>query len=299
MTAASLKNEAASLRGIAMGAAAYSTFAIHDVLVKGVIFDLAVAQILFVRSLVIVIGCLVATRGRVVGDLQRSSSKGLIVLRAALMLGAWCLYYAMGKYLQLAEMTTLYYVAPIITLVLAAIFLGEKLTVSRVGAALLGFAGVVVACNPAGLHIGGPELAVLGAATLWALAMIVMRSIPKEDSALAQVLGVNAINVVVMGIASIFVWQAMDLRTFSMVVLTGVLGGAAQYALVHAARLVPAGVLGTVEYSALIWAFVFGWLFWQEIPAAYVYAGALMIVVAGAYIAWAERRRRDTILDTP
>jgi drug/metabolite transporter (DMT)-like permease len=282
-----------------MGAAAYSLFAFHDALVKGIITDLTVMQILFVRSLVIVIGCLLISRGTVIGDLKRSSGKGLILLRGVLTLSAWCLYYAMGRHMQLATMTTLYYVAPIITLVLAVILLREQLTLPRLSAALLGFAGVVVACNPVGLTIAWPELSVLGAASLWALAMIVMRSIPKEDSALAQILGINSLNVVVMGIASIFVWQAMDLRVFAIVVATGVLGGAAQYMLVNAARLVPAGVLGTVEYSALIWAFVFGWLFWQEVPPLYVYVGAILIVVAGAFVAFTERRRRGPIIETP
>src|SRR5690242_12563260 len=108
-----------------MGASAYSLFAFHDALVKSIIMDVSVIQIVFLRSLVIVIGCLALSRGAVIGDLRRSSGKGLILLRAMLTLAAWCLYYTMGRYLELAAMTTLYYVAPVITLVLAVIFLGE------------------------------------------------------------------------------------------------------------------------------------------------------------------------------
>jgi drug/metabolite transporter (DMT)-like permease len=91
----------------------------------------------------------------------------------------------------------------------------------------------------------------------------------------------------------------MDLRTLSIVVITGAMGGAAQYLLVNAARLVPAGVLGTVEYSALVWAFLFGYLFWHEIPALYVYVGAVLIVAAGAFVAFSEQRRRGAIIETP
>ena len=299
MTAAIQTNDATSLPGIALGATAYSLFAFHDALVKSVINELPVAQIMSVRSLVIVIGCLAVSRGRVVADLGRSSGKPLILLRAVLTLTAWCMYYSMGRYLQLATMTTLYYVAPIITLILAVIFLRERLTVPRVSAAVLGFAGVVIACNPAGLNIAWPELLVLGAALLWALAMIVMRSIPRTDSALAQIFGINGVFLLAMGAVSIFTWQAMDLRQLSILLAIGALGGLAQYLLVNAARLVPAGVLGTVEYSALIWAFVFGYLFWNEVPALYVYVGAVLIVCAGAFVAFTERRRRGAILETP
>lgn len=121
MTSAIASNEGTSLRGVAMGAAAYSLFAFHDALVKSIISDLPVTEILFVRSLVIVLGCLVIGRQTVLRDLRSSSGKHLILLRGVLTLGAWCMYYSMGRYLQLAAMTTLYYVAPIITLVLAVI----------------------------------------------------------------------------------------------------------------------------------------------------------------------------------
>jgi len=208
------------------------------------------------------------------------------------------MYYSTGRYLQLAEMTTLYYVAPIITLVLAVIFLRERITFPRIGAAVLGFVGVVVACNPAGLNFAWPELLVLAAAFLWGVAMIAMRSIPRSDSALAQIFAINALYVVVMGVASAFVWQPVDPRVFSIVLAVGLLGGAAQYILVEAARLVPAAVLGTVEYSALVWAFLFGYLGWHEIPAPYVYIGAVLIVAAGAFVAFSERRR-GAMLEAP
>lgn len=298
MTIAASARDVTSVKGLLLGAICYSLFAFHDALVKSVITELPVVQILFIRSFVIVLGCLAVGRRQLLVDLRQSSGKHLIMLRAVLTLGAWCMYYSTGRYLQLAEMTTLYYVAPIITLVLAVIFLRERITVPRISAAVLGFVGVVVACNPAGLDFAWPELLVLAAAFLWGVAMIAMRSIPRSDSALAQIFAINALYVVVMGVASAFVWQPVDARTLAVVLAVGVLGGAAQYILVEAARLVPAAVLGTVEYSALVWAFLFGYLGWREIPAPYVYVGAVLIVAAGAFVAFSERRR-GAVLDTP
>jgi len=51
-------------------------------------------------------------------------------------------------------------------------------------------------------------------------------------------------------------------------------------------------VLGTVEYSALIWSFVFGYLFWAEVPAPTIYAGAALIAGAALLVAWRERPGR-------
>lgn len=290
--------DTASLKGMALGFLAYSLFAVHDAVVKSIIMDLPVVQILFLRSLVIVVITLSIGRASVLTGLRLSPNKHMMLYRAALTLAAWCMYYSTGRYLQLAEMTTLYYFAPVFTIVLAVIFLGERLTLARVGAAAIGFFGVVVACNPVGLNIGWPSLLVLAAAFCWSVAMILMRTISKSESTLVQTLAINICYVAAMGAASIFFWQPMDARTIVSVIVVGIIGGVAQYALVDAARLVPAGVLGTVEYSALIWAFVFGYLFWAEVPSTSVYLGAALITTAGLLVAWNERRRR-IVFETP
>ncbi|MEO8684036.1 MAG: DMT family transporter [Devosia sp.] len=289
--------DTASLRGMALAFAAYSLFAVHDALVKAVIMELPVTQILFLRSLIIVAITLSIGRGRVLTGLIVSPNKHMMLYRTALTLAAWCMYYPGGRYLQLAEMTTLYYFAPIFTIVLAVIFLGERLTLARVAAAAIGFFGVVIACNPAGFSIGWPTALVLAAAFCWSVAMILMRTISKSESTLVQTLAINLCYVLVMGIASAFWWQPMDARSIAFVLFAGLVGGVAQFALIDGARLVPAGVMGTVEYTALIWAFVFGYLFWGEVPPTTVYAGAALITAAGLLVAWNERRRRQSALE--
>ena len=299
MSAPAITSGNSSLKGMALGFAAYSTFAVHDVLVKAVIHDIPVVQILFLRSVVVVLICLGIGRMGVVRGLIKSPNKPMLLLRGVLTLAAWCMYYPAGKSLQLAEMTTLYYVAPVITVVLAVVLLKERLTLARVGASAIGFFGVVVAVNPAGITIGIPALMALGAAFLWSVAMIVMRTVSKSESSLVLVFSMNLFYVVVLAGFALPFWVPIDLREIGFIVLTGILGLVAQYALIDAARLVPASVLGTVEYSALCWSFIFGFLFYAEMPAPLVYLGAGMVVAAGIIIAVSERRRRPARIDTP
>lgn len=281
-----------SLKGMALGLAAYSIFAVHDALVKGVIHDIPVVQILFLRSIVVTLICLAIGRMGVVRGLIKSPNKPMLLLRGMLTLAAWCMYYPAGKELQLAEMTTLYYVAPVITVVLAVVFLKERLTLARVGASAIGFFGVVVAMNPAGITIGIPALMALGAAFLWSVAMIVMRTVSKSESSLVLVFSMNLFYIVVLAGFALPFWVPMDAREIGFIALTGLLGLAAQYALIDAARLVPASALGTVEYTALCWSFIFGFLFYAEMPAPLVYVGAGMVVAAGMILAVNERHRR-------
>jgi drug/metabolite transporter (DMT)-like permease len=284
---------------MALGLAAYSTFAVHDALVKAVIHDIPVVQILFLRSVVVTLICLVIGRRLLIRGLVNSPNKPMLLLRGALTIAAWCMYYPAGKSLQLAEMTTLYYVAPVITVVLAVLFLKERLTLARVGASAIGFFGVVVACNPAGITIGIPALMALGAAFLWSVAMIVMRTISRSESSLVLVFSMNLFYIVVLAGFTLPFWVPMDATEIAFVVLTGFLALGAQYALIDAARMVPASVLGTVEYTALCWSFILGFVFYAEVPAPLVYAGAGMVVAAGVILAYSERRRRPPPIETP
>lgn len=284
---------------MALGILAYTMFSVHDALVKSVIHALPVVQILFVRSLVVTLICLAIGKRQLVVDLVRSTNKPMLLLRAVLTLAAWCMYYSAGRELKLAEMTTLYYFAPVLTIILAVIFLKERLTLARAGASAIGFFGVVIACNPAGLTIGVPALMVLGAAFFWSVAMILMRTISKSESSMVLIFSLNLFYTLVMGIASIPFWTAMDPLQLLIIVAVGVVGGGAQYILVEAARLVPASVLGTVEYFALVWSFVFGFLFWGEQPAGVVFVGAALVISAGLLLAWSEHRGRSRIVDAP
>jgi drug/metabolite transporter (DMT)-like permease len=144
-----------------------------------------------------------------------------------------------------------------------------------------------------------PALMALGAAFLWAVAMILMRTISKSESSLVLVFSINVFYVVVLGAISLPFWVAMDASEIAVVVATGFIGAAAQYALIDAARAVPASVLGTVEYSALCWSFIFGFLFYQEQPAPVVFVGAGLVIAAGLVLAWSERRPRRRVVDAP
>jgi len=291
--------EAASLAGMALGVGAYSLFAVHDALVKSLIMDLPALQILFTRSLVIATLALALGRKAMVSNLIASPNKKFMLFRALLTLSAWGMYYSAGRELKLAEMTTLYYFAPVLTIVLAVIFLKEQVTLARVAASAIGFFGVIVACNPANFTVGLPTIMVLVAALFWAIAMILMRTISKSESSLSQIFFMNSFNVILLGAISLPMWHGMDMRQITIALATGIVGGVGQYILIEAARRLPASVLGTVEYSALIWSFIFGYLFWREEPAQTVYVGAAMLIAAGIVLAWSERRNRREIIDTP
>ncbi len=281
-----------TLAGIGLGVAAYLFFSTHDAANKYLAAALPVWQILFFRSLTIVAGCLAFGRRALVLRVVRTPLKRAMMGRAALTLTAWLLYYTASRDMPLAQLMTLYFSSPIMVTLLAIPFLGERVTGPRWIALGLGFAGVCLASDPLGLSVSVATAMVLAAAALWAVAIILMRQIAQREASMVQMFYQNACFLAVTAIASWLLWVPPTPFQLSLLVAVGVLGGAGQYLLFEGVRLAPASVMGTVEYTGLLWAFSFGYLIWADMPSAPTWAGAGLIAAAGLFLVFMEHRER-------
>ncbi len=276
--------------GIALGALAYSLFSLHDATNKWLVASLPVWQVLFFRSLVIVIGSVAIGRTKLVVRLAVTPLKWSLMGRGALTLTAWLCYYTAARSLPLAQLLTLYFSAPVMTTLLAVPLLGERVTRSRWISVLLGFVGVLIAADPGDMHASLATLLVLVAAAMWGYAVILMRRIARLESSLLQMFAQNLFFLVVTGVMSVASWVPPRGIDLPLLLIVGVLGGGGQYLLFEAARMAPAAVMATVEYSALIWAFILGYLVFGDVPRLPVWIGAATILASGVFMLWNERR---------
>lgn len=282
-----LKSSTAS--GILFVSLSYFVFTLHDAVVKLLVADVSVWQILFFRSMTILIACLIIGGRGFVGRVIRTPVMKPMAVRSLFLLGAWFAYYTAAKSLQLAELTTIYYAAPVVATLLAIPILHEKVPPVRWAAIILGFVGVLIAANPVGLTISIPVGLALLAAILWAGASVLLRKTAMNESTLVQMTLTNAFFVLMTCVMAIYHWKAVDLGSGVLLLLVGLLGGTAQAALFEAMRRAPVSVLAPFEYSSLIWAFVLGYVIWQDIPASNVAFGAALIFCAGLLIVSSER----------
>ena len=284
------------LTGIALTAGGYAIFSIQDATVKWLAATYAVPQILFLRSLVIVaIALALGGRGGV-RALARSRNKAPILLRAGLITVAWLFYYSASRYLGLAEMTTLYFAAPVIAVALAALVLKERVDASRWFVVLLGFAGVVVAAAPSRTMNLAPSLAVLAAACCWAASAILVRRIGRSDSTVTQMLAANLLSSIACLPALPSAWATPGASGLALMLGLGVIGGVGQYLLYEGFRFAPASVVAPIEYSGLVWAFLYGYAIWGDRPALHVYLGAALIAASSLTLVGFERRRHRRAL---
>lgn len=280
------------LAGMGLGALAYALFSAHDAGIKWLVAILPLWQVVWLRSGMLVVLSLAHGRGKLVERVLTTPVRKTLLLRGVLVLIAWLFYFTASRHLQLAQMTSIYFAAPLVVTVMAGPLLGERVTRGRWIAVALGFVGVMLASDPRSLTASVPALMVLIAAAIWAYGVILMRQIARHEPSIVQILYTNGCFFIGTAIPTLLYWQPLSGRQWAILGGVSVLGGLGQFSLFEGARLAPASVLATIEYSSLIWAFLLGAMIWGDDPTRPVVLGAGLIVFAGALLVAMERRRK-------
>ncbi len=280
----------ASILGIGLGVLAYGLFAVHDAAIKFLVETLSVWQVLFFRSATILGACLLIGRAPLARRAIATPLKRTLAFRAMITMTAWLCYYTAARTMGLAQLLTLYFAAPIMVTLLAARVLRETVTPARWAAVCTGFIGVMFAADPLGVRPSVDTLLVLIAAALWGYAIILMRQIARRESSMIQMLFNNAIFLPITAAVCATTWQHPDPGEWLLLASVGAFGGLAQFLVFEMARRTPASVMASVEYTALVWAFLLGWAIWGDIPSPAVWFGAGLIALSGVMLVLAERR---------
>jgi drug/metabolite transporter (DMT)-like permease len=282
------------LAGILLTGLSYFLFTVHDAGVKLLVATMPVWQVLFFRSFTILTGCLIFGGRAAYREAWHSPVFRPMFLRSFLILTAWLCYYTAARDLQLAELTTIYYAAPIFITVLSVFVLHEKVPLARWAAVAIGFAGVYVACDPADLGLSLPVLLVLVAACCWGLSIVLLRKLALKEKTIVQMILNNGFFLVTAGLPLAYLWVTPSPWQAGLLALAGTIAGFAQFTLFEGMKRAPASVIAPFEYTALVWAFLLGFLIWHDVPRSEVFVGATMIVGAGLLIIASEHfRRRD------
>jgi S-adenosylmethionine uptake transporter len=271
----------------------WAAFSLQDALVKSLVVDLPVPEVLFGRSLVIVlISAFVVTRQdyRVMSEPRNAIA---ISIRAGLMLLAWLAYYRASRSLQLADLATYYFVAPLFVVAMSGPILKEYVGPVRWAAVLVGFSGVLIAANPTGGRSMQPVALALLAALAWALSTVLARTIAKGVSTPAMMLGGAIGFLFVCGAGLPFFGVAPTLKQVALIAGTGCVGALGQFMWFEGVRRAQASLLAPLEYSLLAYAIFWGYVVFGDLPSARTLTGAGVILVSGlAAMTFEVRRRR-------
>jgi drug/metabolite transporter (DMT)-like permease len=201
--------------------------------------------------------------------------------------------------LPLPEATALGYAAPLLTVIFAAMFLGEQVRIFRLSAVAVGLVGVVIVLSPR-LTIVSVDVAskvqTIGAfaalfgAVFAALAQVFVRKLVQTEATAAIVFWFS-VTASVLTLATLpFGWVVPASREVMLLVSAGFLGGIGQILLTESYRHAETSVIAPFEYVSMLLALVLGYLIFAEMPTAPMLLGAGLIVAAGLFIIWRERQ---------
>ena len=249
------------------------------------------AEILFWRqvpTVVLILGWL-ALRGEVH---RLKTNRPMIHMRRALLgLTGMCFTFGAPLLLPLAESTVLGFTTPIFAVVLSALVLKESVGPVRWLAVALGFAGVLIITQPGSSHLP-PFGAFVGitAGLMVAIIAIQVRDLARTDESLSIVFWFAVFSAPLLALALPFTYTPHSAIQWLLLLGCGLLGCIGQILLTASLRYGQVASVIVMDYTALVWATLYGWLVWDQLPPAATWLGAPAIIAAGAVIAWREHR---------
>ena len=277
-------------------------FSVQDAIIKAVSGDYPLTQVVATRCLVSAPILLALVHFEAGLSALFSREFWPLAARSALMLVAYTTYYMAFPALPLADAVALFFAAPLFTIALAAPILGEAIGWRRITAVIVGFIGVMVMLRPgAGLFEPAALLSLFSALT-YALAMLMARRMGTGTTASVMAFYQNAVYllgaIVIAGgfhLAGVheashksieflirpWVWPTGT--DFLLISSCGVIAAVAMTLLTHAYRIAKASVVTSFEYTGMLWAPLWGFLFFSEIPHFSTIVGAGLIIAAGLF----------------
>jgi drug/metabolite transporter (DMT)-like permease len=257
-------------------------FSWQDALVKWLVSDYWLIQLLFMRSLVIVfvVGIFITFKHGLAGFRTQNPSQHLV--RTSFNFFAFLCYYLAVSQMPLANATSIGLTAPLFMTALSGPLLDEPVGIKRKLVILLGFIGVLIVIQPTAddLNVSGSAYALAGA-LLFALLAIQTRRMSKNESSELMVFYAALVFLLVTGTLMPFNWVMPDPTSLLLMLTLGLITVFAQYTIVHAYQFARVDIIAPFEYITILWAVLIGWIIFSEQPTMTMYLGASLIVLAG------------------
>lgn len=280
-------DRSARLTGIGLMLAGVALFSFGDALGKYLVATYSVGQLMLLRAFVaMVLVSPLIWRAR--AEFVQVPRPGLQLLRVALSAGEVAAFFAATIYLPLADVITFYMAAPIFVTALSALVLKEQVGWRRWSAVGIGFLGVLIALNPSEQTVSWPALIALGGSFAFAVLMVVTRFL-RGTSDIVLASSQFASSLLLGAVLAPIGWVAPDLRDLGLFVVAACISVVALFCVNRSLKLALASVVVPYQYTMIVWAGMFGYLVFGDVPSTNTIVGALVIVAAGLYIFVRER----------
>ncbi len=297
-------------KGIALKLLSAVLFAVMSALVRFLGARYPIGQVVFYRSAFAILPVLgiYAVRGELASAVRTERPLGQVSRGAMAIVSMFCNFGALAR-LPLIEANAISFTSPLVSVVLAVVFLKERVRIYRWSAVTIGFIGVLVVLAP---HFSGDQLALVmvSATAVWgvlygltgsisnAASVIQTRHLTKSETTSSIVFYFSLICAIAALLTAPFGWLRPNSVELAALVATGFLGGLGHILLTESYRYAPASIIAPFDYTSMIFALVLGYLLFGEIPTTMIVIGSTIIAAAGLFVIWREHqiataRRRE------
>lgn len=295
---ASVVTSGRTMRAILFLCVGIFLFSLQDAIIKSISGSYPVAQIILIRSLAalpVILVLIQADRG--LASLL-TQNMGWLVLRGLCMLFSYTFYYLAFPAMKLADVLALYATLPLFITLLAGLVLGEKVGWRRWSAVGIGFLGALVMLRPDLGALVPASLLPIAAAIAYATAQLMARRLGPATSPSVMAFYQNLIYFAAAGLFALLVgtspgnadpslafllrpWHRPPAFELALMAACGPIAALGMTLLAQAYRTAPANIVASFEYSSLLWATLWGFTLFDEIPGTASLIGAALIVGSG------------------
>ncbi len=278
-------------RGVLWMIAATMMFVNIDAIAKHLTQTYPVIEVVWARYFFHLL-FLMAFLGRRLPGALKTRRLPLQLWHSAFLVFATFLMMSGLRVIPLADATTLLFLTPLVVTALSAPFLGERVGRRRWIGVLVGFLGALVVIRPGTGMMQTAALLPAAAAVAFAFYQISTRILARTDPPMTTLFYTALLGALALSAMVPLVWVTPTWIDFSMMVASGLLGGVGHFLLIKAFTAAPAATVSPFSYATLIWSVTYGFVFFGDLPDAWTWAGAAIIVGSGLHILRREKRRR-------
>ncbi len=214
------------------------------------------------------------------------------LLRAALLFGATFLFFTALKFLPIADALAIFFVNPLVIVILSALVLREIVGPRRWAAVAVGFVGTLIIIRPGMVEVNPGTVFALGSGVALGSYLALTRAMAGAVDAMVLTFQTSAIGAGVMTLALPFLWQAPSPMQWAMLASLGVIATLGHVLITKAYEHGEASMLAPLAFTEIVMATILGWWFFGDLPDRWTVLGVTILIASAVYISVRERRAK-------
>ena len=258
-------------------------FTVMDAIAKQLTKEVGLIQTIWVRytGQALLVFLIVLPRLR---EVAKSQYPKLQLLRSVVLMAATCLFFLSISKIGLAEATAIMDINPVLIALGAFLFLGEKIGPRRILGIITSMIGALIIIRPGTDVFTIYAVLPLIAAVCYTTYNLTTRFVGNRESPWTSLLYSALFGAVVFSCIVPFFWQPVSLFVAGLMILLSFCGTFSQLFLIRALSIGEASLLAPFAYVGLIYATIWGLVFFGEFPDEWSILGAIIIAISGFYV---------------